>query len=233
MKQTLIATAAALALSFAAGAAYAATFAVVGDSEIIDFNGIVEGVVDPDLDADLVLALTAINGNDFVFSYALTNNSSGDDLGSRLTSFGFNVDPDFADADVTGDFTAWASGNVPGGLPDVEFCATSGENNCSGGGGGGVVVGDTFTGSLTLTFASVQTSIDLTDFYVRYQTLGADGEGSGVGVGGPCVEGDGDCGGGGGQEIPEPSTWALMILGFGSAGAMLRRNRRGLAKIAA
>lgn len=232
MKQALLTVAAALALSFAAGSASAATFAVVGDSEIIDFNGIVEGVVDPDLDADLVLTLTGISGNDFVFSYSLTNNSSGDDLGARLTAFGFNVDPNFSTASVSGDFTTWSSGNVPGGLPNVEFCATSG-SNCSGGGGGGVGVGDTFSGSLTLTFGAPQTSIDLTDFYVRYQTLGADGEGSGVGVGTPCPELGGDCGGGGGNEIPEPSTWALMILGFGGAGAMLRRNRRTLVKVAA
>jgi hypothetical protein len=26
--------------------------------------------------------------------------------------------------------------------------------------------------------------------------------------------------------VPEPGTWALMILGFGGAGAMLRRQRR-------
>jgi hypothetical protein len=31
--------------------------------------------------------------------------------------------------------------------------------------------------------------------------------------------------GGGGNEVPEPSTWALMILGFGGAGAMLRRRK--------
>lgn len=29
--------------------------------------------------------------------------------------------------------------------------------------------------------------------------------------------------GGGGGVVPEPSTWAIMILGFGAAGAMLRR----------
>jgi hypothetical protein len=29
-----------------------------------------------------------------------------------------------------------------------------------------------------------------------------------------------------GNVVPEPGTWALMILGFGGAGAMLRRNRR-------
>ena len=25
--------------------------------------------------------------------------------------------------------------------------------------------------------------------------------------------------------VPEPTTWALMIMGFGTAGAMLRRRR--------
>ena len=29
--------------------------------------------------------------------------------------------------------------------------------------------------------------------------------------------------------VPEPATWAMMILGFGGAGAMLRRQRRALA----
>lgn len=38
----------------------------------------------------------------------------------------------------------------------------------------------------------------------------------------PC---EGDCDGGG-NEIPEPGTWALMILGFGATGAMLRQRRR-------
>jgi hypothetical protein len=32
----------------------------------------------------------------------------------------------------------------------------------------------------------------------------------------------------GGVAVPEPATWALMILGFGSTGAMLRRRRTSL-----
>jgi hypothetical protein len=46
-------------------------------------------------------------------------------------------------------------------------------------------------------------------------------------VGGECTANCG--GGGGGQGVPEPATWALMILGFGGAGAMLRRRREALA----
>jgi hypothetical protein len=34
---------------------------------------------------------------------------------------------------------------------------------------------------------------------------------------------------GGGGAIPEPATWALMIAGFGGAGAMLRRRRTAVA----
>ncbi len=38
-----------------------------------------------------------------------------------------------------------------------------------------------------------------------------------------CV---GSCdGGGGGQGVPEPATWAMMIIGFGGVGSMIRRRR--------
>ena len=35
--------------------------------------------------------------------------------------------------------------------------------------------------------------------------------------------------GGGGQGVPEPATWALMLLGFGAVGLTLRRRRTALA----
>ena len=33
--------------------------------------------------------------------------------------------------------------------------------------------------------------------------------------------------------VPEPAAWALMIMGFGTAGSMLRRSRRQLARVTA
>lgn len=47
----------------------------------------------------------------------------------------------------------------------------------------------------------------------------------------PGCSGSGDGGGVGGgiAGVPEPASWALMIAGFGVAGAMLRRQRRALA----
>jgi hypothetical protein len=37
----------------------------------------------------------------------------------------------------------------------------------------------------------------------------------------------------GGTAVPEPASWALMILGFGGAGAMLRSNRRRMLPVSA
>jgi hypothetical protein len=36
-----------------------------------------------------------------------------------------------------------------------------------------------------------------------------------------------------GPGVPEPATWAMMILGFGAAGAVLRRRRQDAAAVAA
>jgi hypothetical protein len=220
-KFLLAAGAITLALAMASPAAALTTFTTIGQVGVWDFDGVVEGNPDADLDADLTLTLLSVTGGtDFNFSYLLENNSTGDDDGARLTAFGFNVDPNFSDASVTGTFDAWASGNTPGGLPNVEFCATAG-NKCSGGTGGGVLAGQDGTGFLTLNFTSAPTAgVTLADLYVRYQSLGADREGSGVGTGTPCL----GCGGGA-NEVPEPATWAMMILGFGGVGAVMRRRR--------
>jgi PEP-CTERM motif-containing protein len=74
------------------------------------------------------------------------------------------------------------------------------------------------TGTFTLTLSGVS---GLTIDGVQFSFGTQPGEFEG------CV---GDCGEGpGGGVIPEPGTWALMILGFGGAGVMLRRRRARLA----
>jgi hypothetical protein len=32
------------------------------------------------------------------------------------------------------------------------------------------------------------------------------------------------------EAVPEPATWAMMIMGFGAAGSVVRRRRQALAK---
>ena len=61
-------------------------------------------------------------------------------------------------------------------------------------------------------------------FSVDVAQVATDGVKTGV-IGAVCP--NGDCGheGGGGGPVPEPATWAMMILGFGGVGWMLRRNR--------
>jgi hypothetical protein len=58
-------------------------------------------------------------------------------------------------------------------------------------------------------------------------TPGGDtGTGGGTGNGGNGGTGDGTPGGNAPSAAPEPSSWGMMILGFGMAGAGLRRRRR-------
>jgi hypothetical protein len=236
--KTLIAAAAAVgALAMASTASAALIFDNVNDAYAIEFDGTADpGGPDADLVANLLLTLTAINSGAFTFTYSLTNNSINDDAGSRISAFGFTVDPNVSGASMTpGGFFANAlfdtnpnqnpNLNVPQGLPNVEFCATN-NNNCSGGGNdtGTLPVGPTATGSFTLNFDPVPQGnvVAFDNLYVRYISL-ANGA-SGVGV--PCV---GASCGGGFNEVPEPGTWALMILGFGGAGAMIRRRRYAVA----
>jgi len=89
-----------------------------------------------------------------------------------------------------------------------------------------VEVGETATGSFVLNFDPGPGSVSLDNLQIRWISL-ANG-GSGVGVPDDCLVGC-NGGGGGGNVIPEPGTWLLMILGFGGAGAMLRRRRSALA----
>jgi len=226
MKQKLAMAAAALTI-LASAPASAATylFDSVGDSYVIDFNGFTDTGTIPGLTSEITYTLSALSGTTATFSYIVDNTSSAPVTASRVSSFGFNIDPNFTSVGtVTGAvFPTVSSGNVPNGVPNVEFCLTAGPN-CAGGAGGGVGISDpNATGTFQFNFASAPTTITLSDLYVRYQSIDAPslnitgGSATGIPVG----------------VVPEPTTWAMMLAGFFGMGAILRsQRRRRLAAIA-
>lgn len=220
MKRFILSLAATAALMAASPANAAFLFENEGDSHFLTFNGMENGDLINGLSGTLLLTLADITGTAYTFNYEVENTSAAPVTQSRISAFGFNVDPNFVSAAILtgGVFDNKSSGNVPNGLPNVEFCATAGPN-CSGGGGDGVFIGDSSIGSFKLTLAAPSPAIGFDQLYLRYQSIDAPT----LGIRGGSATGIPTLGGGPNGAIPEPTTWALMILGFGGAGAMLRR----------
>jgi hypothetical protein len=224
---SVAAAAAAGVLAFsAAGAATAATFVNANDTASIDLFG-----YDKDLDVfvpsltanlDFTLISKSADGKSWNFSYDADNTST--DATARLVTFAFSVDPNFKASGgvggTTGDFTAIKASALEG--FDIELCFRAGPS-CNGGAGDGITSADAnSTGLFTLNFASAPTSGVTFDLFAgKFQSTSYNNGGSLFAK--ECPVGE-RCGGGG-NAVPEPSSWALMILGFGSAGAMLRRRR--------
>lgn len=190
-----------------------------GDEYTIYFDGFGGDPVQPipGLTSNLYLNLLSGIGTDtLTFSYVLTNTSSVGGAGGRVSGFAFNSSPNATggDADDAGEFdNVLLGGNYPNGIGDVEVCLTN-SGSCAGGGGGGAgaYVGDPATGTFTLEYGDPVASLYLGDFWVRYQGL------TGLGQIGSATGGDT-------PPVPEPSTWALMLFGFGALGFAMRRRR--------
>jgi hypothetical protein len=208
----------ALALAFAAAPATAVTY-MAGTSKIFTFDGVDgDGNPAPGATASLTLTLDSLVGAIATFSYALSNTSDGMlQPEIRITGFGFDTDPEADDGAVIAGF---ANISVPGMFPQLggrSVCVHTGPT-CQGGGGGGVELGDTLLGSFTLDFGGALSSFDVSNLAVRYQSLGDDGQDSGVGTG---------------TLVPEPASWAMLIAGFGLVGAAMRRRKGDIATITA
>ena len=191
------------------------TFGGIGGDPVITIPGLM---------SDLLLTylgMTTVAGNTvFNFTYALSNTSTLAG-GSRVSSFGFNVDPNVTGASATGDFnTASLNTNYPVGFGSVDVCFYDGPGGTCTGNGNGVLVGGTANGTLALTMNGLINDITLSDFVDRYQAFDYQGISSAIGT--SITSG-----------VPEPATWSMMILGIGLAGAAMRRKRSALALAAA
>jgi hypothetical protein len=208
-KYVLPSVAAALALASAPASAAEIIFNGAGDVGEIEYNGFPPGgsVIDG-LTGRLQLSLISVVGNVWTFGYSLINTSTGDNLSSRISSFAFDSDPNVSSATGITGFTGVQTNNTLNGTA-FEICFTGSNNNCQGG-PGGASVGSPVEGSFSLTFGSSPSSLTLSNFLVRYQSTGANGEGSAIGVG---------------TAVPEPGTWLLMILGLGAVGFAMRRRQ--------
>ncbi|WP_353216420.1 cistern family PEP-CTERM protein [Sandarakinorhabdus sp.] len=117
----------------------------------------------------------------------------------------------------------------------VQVGFTDGTNNCcTGGGGGGLNLGDPATStafSLAFKGPSNLTALTLHNFAVRFQALSGTAQRIGIGSGTDTFSGAS----GVGivtklvDPVPEPSSWAMLIAGFGLVGATLRRRRMTVA----
>lgn len=197
----------------AGGSATITSDTTIGDNFTLTFDGSENGAVIPGLTSSLTLTFEGIQNNSYVFDYSLTNTSSSPTTSSAVTAFGFDINPNatLSSSSVDGTFSVVSSGQVSQGY-NLEMCFKNGQNNnCAGSPGNqGVALGDTGTGTITLGFSSLPDSITLSDYLVRYQAV--NGSGSAIGQPTPAV--------------PEPSTWAMMLLGFGAVGVSMRRTRR-------
>jgi hypothetical protein len=160
----------------------AASFSMIGDSTNLVFDGVVDSgglttVAGLTASADVEL-IAGAGSAAWTFQVTLNNTSMGPNVtSSRLSGFGFNVSPDHNSVtlnELMSDFDVSASGNVPNGLGNREICFKTGggTGNCAGGSGGGISLGgsaQTFT--FVLNFLAPQNGVDLTDFFVRYQSL--------------------------------------------------------------
>lgn len=235
MKHFVFAGAALVSLAIAAPAQAAVlipngdgslTYSTIGDTSTLTFNGIggdPKAVV-PGLSATLALTLSSISATTFLFDYTLTNTSSA--ANARVSGIGFDVDPDVLNVASTGVFDSGSLGGFTASFIS-ETCFSGGNaNNCpQGAGNSGVFAGTPGSGTLSLIYGAAPQTVTLSNFLDRYQGFDVDGVTSAVGQGTPGR------GGGTPPPVPEPATWAMMLLGFGAIGAAMRRRQKASVRV--
>ncbi|MBD2072704.1 cistern family PEP-CTERM protein [Phormidium sp. FACHB-592] len=191
----------------------------INKSFTVEFDGNVERQNVTRLTAEAIftfLGFTTVGSNtEAKFDVSLKNTSSGG-ITSRVSALGFNVSQALlgvgnADGDgntrVSGLFSNDRTGSFPNNFGDINVCFTEG-NTCQGGSNGGVTTGNTGLFTPILAFTGSVDSFTLSNFGVRYQSIG------GTNLG--------DSGTGRGQ-VPTPA----LLPGLLALGAGAWRKRKG------
>jgi hypothetical protein len=227
MRRLLFAATALIAL---AAPASAVTVGIndIGLSGTTAIQGSVEGNVVPGLTGTLYLEYdgATLNANGtytWNFDYTVTNTSSGA-ITSRISSFALNTTPNPLAVTSTGLFDHIET-NVQ--LPNIfgqgvtDFCASAGNNSCSG--GDGLTNGQSASGEFNLNFAGSVSAITLDDAFLRFQSITGTAFGnSGLGLNTDVCVG---CVPTPTAAVPELSTWFMMIIGFAGMGTLAYRRR--------
>ena len=231
------------ALTFAAAAGFALTGSQamadaitfdasdVGTTYSLGYDGFSSGTSIDGLTAQTSFTLTSVSATTYTFSYSVANTTS-DPLTSRVSSFGFNTDPTIQSASSTGAFSySTLNSSYPNAIGTIDVCfKDASTGSCAGGGSGGLADGTSGTGNFTLTFAQPITSLTLSDFFVRYQSITGAGRITSASGSGTQTSSGGTTSGGttsGGTPVPEPGMVGLLGSGL-IAAALLRRRRKPL-----
>ncbi|MCJ2181620.1 cistern family PEP-CTERM protein [Novosphingobium sp. 1949] len=203
----------------------------VGNSYTLTYDGYKDGTTVDGLTGTITLTLVAVTDTAYTFSYTVTNTTSDPVTGSRISSFSLNTDPTIDTATSTGAFSyTTLDSTYPNGIGTVDVCfKDAATGSCAGGGSGGLTLGESGSGTFTLTFSQAVDSITLSDFYLRYQSItGVDGVTSASGTGTLTSTSSG------GTAVPEPSMLVLFAFGvlailIGQRKSFARRPARRMA----
>lgn len=195
----------------------------IGTNYTFNYDGFSDGTTINGLTGSTTFKLTGISGNDYTFSYSVANTSSTPITDSRISSFAFNTDPNITAATSSGAFSyTTLNSTYPNGIGSVDVCFKDAlTGSCAGGGSGGLTMGQTGTGSFTLSFSQPISSLTLSDFYVRYQSISGAGNITSASGSGTLTSSSTSSGG---TAVPEPGMLGLMsvaLIGF----ALLHRRR--------